>query len=124
MIARPPPPFCADPTLSTRRPPFPPPLAAASFPRGEDRFCAEIGIGTKQNGTIGVRDFKIRGAVEMLEEEGDHPFTCRLVAEDSDTTLLQITAKPSTYLRALADDGPGRGCFWRGGREVSLPASS
>jgi hypothetical protein len=121
-IARPAPPPLA---LTRRSPPAARPflpLAAASFPRGEDRFCAEIGIGTKQNGTIGVRDFKIRGAVEMLEEEGDHPFTCRLVAEDSDTTLLQITAKPSTYLRALADNGPGRGCFWRGGREASREA--
>ena len=91
----------------------------AAFPRGAEAYCAEIGIGTKQNGTIGVRDFKIRSAVEMLVEGGDHPFTCRLVADDSDKTLLQITARPSSYLRALADNTDEGSCFIRNGREVT-----
>ena len=78
--------------------------ATESFPAGAESFCAVIGIGTKQNGTIGVRDFKIEAAIKQLIDGGDQPFTVRLVHDDGDETsraLAEVTAPPSAYLQAL-----------------------
>ena len=75
-----------------------------SFPADAESFCAVIGIGTKQNGTIGVRDFKIEAAIKQLVDGGDQPFTVRLVHDDGDETskaLAEVTVRPSTYLHAL-----------------------
>ena len=84
--------------------------AAGSFPLGADSFCAVIGIGTKQNGTVGVRDFKIEGAIEQLVERGDAPFTVRLVhdaGDESSKAMVEVALRPSVYLRALRAEGDG-----------------
>ena len=36
-----------------------------SFPEGSDKFCVKLEIGTKRNGTFGVRDVKV---VEVMEK--------------------------------------------------------